>query len=320
MKKKTVNYNERTPGAAPTAREEITLIDINSTDSTFTNASGGITKHYFNDVHYGSDPLRGLVFRTDYPDGSRVERLWWRNLPFETALNADPGNPFVRIEVRTLPDSSGGQGATAVSAAKQFTVDRNGNPRKTEEYAWTAFAAPSGGRITGLPAGATLVRTTENTFYNPVADVTQNVTSPADEANAYWNSGAKRHLHALKRSETRDAGSSVRAATEIEYDDFASDPTVPLGNKTKERRWNSERGAVSNPLTTANSAITSYTYTCLGRVATMTDPNGYVTKTEYDANCLFPKKQWDAETRPEERETHFTYDVQTGLVLSLIHI
>jgi RHS repeat-associated protein len=302
VKQKTVSYTEHT-SSGNTARTETTNITINDSDSTFTNPSGGITKHYFPDKNYLGSPLRGLVYRTDYPDGSRVQRLWWRNRT-NTMDSTDPGNPYVRIEVKSVPNASG---VPTKSAAKQFTVDRNGNPRIIEEYSWGD--PPSASQITSLPTNATLVRKTVNTYFNSTTDA-GNGTTPTDETNAYWNPASPRQRHLLKRQEVRNSAEVVKSASQFEYDS-----STVNGNKTAEFHWDSTKGAIVDPLTDSGSTATTYTYTCSGRLDTVTDPNGYKTKYTYDGNCLFPQTQYAAYQRPEQRQTTFTYDTPTGLLL-----
>lgn len=86
---------------------------------------------------------------------------------------------------------------------------------------------------------------------------------------------------------------------EIDYEN-----PLTANTRTQERRWDSAKSAShAAPLSAANAAITSYSYSCPGLVDTVTDPNGYQTKTGYDGNCLFPQWQTAANGWPEARTT-----------------
>ncbi|MFN0101990.1 MAG: hypothetical protein ACKV2U_07865 [Bryobacteraceae bacterium] len=313
VKKKAVSYLEHFEGTAPgtVPQTETTFITVSGSSTTFKNAAGGDTVHYFFDPRMMSEARRGLVYRTINPDGSEVERLWWRNRTYNTS-STDPANPYVKLEVSTLPNGSGG---ASRSSARQSTIDKNGNSRIGSEHDWVNYTSVprTGDKLTGAVPGSLLRRVT-NTYHNVAADADEGLSDAADSTAAYWNVSAPRNLRAVKRSETANGSLATQAVVEIDYQNY-----LVASNKTQERRWDSQKSASNAaPLTAANSVITGYSYNCFGLVETVTDPNGYQAKTGYDANCLFPEWHKQAFGRSEERYTLFTHDNSTGLLTQTV--
>ena len=339
---RTVKYVEHMDGetGSGTERTETTTYSFSNDSSTVTT-SGGTTPHSFYNTQSHPISLRGLVYKTVNPDGSQMERLWWRNRTNNTHDN-DPGNPYVRLEVRSIPNSSG---IATLATAKFFTIDRNGNPTLQKDYDWVSATTNVGilrtdGKVTGIVNGATTpaMRITSQTWHRSTTNAGDG-TVPGDETNAYWNPSAPRNLRAINRTEVGRESQVIipnqpitlqytaRAVSSVGWD-------AAFANKTSERHWDDQMdSAVPTTLTTLNSIGTSYTYssTCQGGlVDEVTDPNGYITKYTYAQKtpddqfiCLFPDTVTRAYGRAEAQKTTFTYDstapnyFKTGLVIKV---
>ncbi len=224
----------------------------------------------------GGDGRSGLVYRTVRKRGPAsnpvaqvtTERHWTR-LIFSGGGDDAPGglvvfNPVVAAEYTTLHDPNG---APVKMSAKTFQYDYNGNVTQVTEYDWfnpNSVSRDAAGVPTGVPAGATVLRTTTNSYYNPATS--------ASSTNVY----AKRTLpnamplilNALQQTTTGPA------QTQLSYDGQAYGVAPTKGNLTEERRWNNH---------TSQWVTVTHTYdpTNGNRIST-TDPNGNVTQFFYD--------------------------------------
>ena len=122
---------------------------------------------------YGSGAFSGLTFRSVRSGKERIDRHW-TSLVFSGGYQHAVGsqyslgnfNPVVDAEYLSLLDSSGNP---IKMSAKTFQYDYNGNVIETKEYDWfdpASVTFDSAGVPTGVPSGATLLRTTTNSYYN----------------------------------------------------------------------------------------------------------------------------------------------------------
>lgn len=124
--------------------------------------------------------LSGLVYRTIRPF-SKTERHWTNRQFTGASLNSPGGvltfNAVVDAEYTTLTNASG----TALKmSARTFQYDYNGNVTQTTEYDWfdpLLVSRDSYGIPTGVPAGASVLRVTSNSYYN--------AATTASSANVY---------------------------------------------------------------------------------------------------------------------------------------
>lgn len=150
--------------------------DLGASSQTYVNDNSVVSENSypqmamlgsgFGGAYYG---VSGLVYRTMKPF-QKVERHW-ANLIFTGANLNSPGgtvvfNPVVDAEYTTLTDAAGNN---LKMSAKTFQYDFNGNVTQTTEYAWfdpALVSRDSNGVPTGVPGGATVLRTTNNSYYN----------------------------------------------------------------------------------------------------------------------------------------------------------
>ncbi|MEZ5403663.1 MAG: RHS repeat-associated core domain-containing protein [Bryobacteraceae bacterium] len=317
---------------------EVTFYDVMPASAGATSSKvrkpNGETEYFFRQRSTPSDPLRGLVYRTKNPDGSLTEREWVRNPPVSPNYGiptGDPGNPFVRMEVRSLANTAG---AAVKSAIVVSALDKNGNKRTVDEYwntapgsnGWFDFSAiarssyGSAPILTGaLPQSAgQYLRTTTRTYENPAGLFSDNSNS----AFAYSNPGSsaipfKRALKTETVSETVVGINSTRAATQYGYDNPAT-----TANVNSVRRWDSEMAAAfSLPLGVANSIHEQATYGPGGRKETTTDARGTVTKYEYEPGPQpphpYPNKMiQDSASGGIQLTTALGFDASSGLPTS----
>ncbi|MBZ5555625.1 MAG: hypothetical protein LAO21_23205, partial [Acidobacteriia bacterium] len=252
------------------------------------------------------------VWNYEIADGSERH---WTHLNFRGENVVGPGgsilnfNPVVDAEYTTLKENG-----VAVMSAKMFQYDYNGNVTQETEYDWFDPGSVNRdvqGVPTGPPAGATVLRVTNRSYYNQA--------SGPDLTNVYARrsitTGTPLILNALQ--ETTVGASS----TQFSYDNQAYGTPPTRGNLSRESRWDSahnqwvttqhaydnygNRTSTTDPLghsaayyyedsthalptsvvsalneTVAQTTYTAYDYST-GRVTSQTDPNGNVTATEY---------------------------------------
>ncbi len=273
--------------------------------SQITNPDGStIVEHRFlQGPAFGSAfGKSGFAYRTTRPF-SRIERHW-TNKVFSGASIASPNgnvdfNSVVDFEYTTLTDASGNN---LKMAAKAFQYDFNGNLTQTTEYDWfdpALVSRDSLGVPTGVPAGATVLRTTVNSYHNQATSSTSgNVYAKRNISTA-----APLILNALQQTTTGPA------ITRLSYDGLAygSGPTV--GNITSQSVWDD----LDNKWITS-----SQTYGAYGNVATKTDPRGKVTQFYYDdsTHALPNRVVVDPQNGTGTQTTTTAFDFSTGLVTS----
>ena len=143
-----------------------TYLADNSTVTEMKYPQGAAMGTGFGGAYYA---VSGLGYRTTRPF-SKTERHW-SNLIFTGAYLNSPGgtvtfNPVVDAEYTTLTDANGN---ALKMSAKTFQYDYNGNVTQTTEYDWFDPALVSrdvNGVPTAVPAGATVLRVTNNSYYN----------------------------------------------------------------------------------------------------------------------------------------------------------
>jgi len=246
--------------------------------------------------------LTGLSYRSVRPF-SKTERHW-TNLRFSGVLSTSPGgaltfNPVVDAEYTTLTDAAGN---ALKMSARTMQYDFNGNLTQATDYDWfdpSLVSRDSYGIPTGVPVGATVLRVTNNSYFN---------AAPSDtSANVY----AKRSISTgapliLNAPQQATVGSSI---VQFSYDGqvYGAAPTV--GNLTTKKVWDD---LDSKWITTSN------TYDVYGNVATTTDGRGKVTTFTYgDATHALPTTVTvDPQNGTGSQSTNTAFDYYTGLVTS----
>ncbi len=307
---------------------------IGSEGSTVTGPDGGVTTEVFGATDAGGQRLQwdsGLSLRKVLPDGTKVEKVWARNLPVGCGgwicSPYSAINPYVDKEFISIKDLDGNDVLTAI---KDFTYDKNGNMVEVKEYDWMpynivprTFSFPI-----GLPEGADdlyLKRVTRTEFFNGTPNAE---AADYGDPDSYHLSSSPRLLRLARSSEMRDASGTPKSRTEMTYDYTSYGPNTIGGNLTGTRAWDSYKGGSSRPysypLTATNSIGTSMTYTPLGMPETTTDANGTVTRITYGAivapngvvTDLYPTKNVAAHGTAVARTSSLTYDFHTGLATS----
>jgi YD repeat-containing protein len=188
-------------------------------------------------------------------------------------------------------------------SARKYQYDFNGNLTQQIDYDWFDPALVSRsveGVPTGVPAGATVLRTTDYSHYNQAAT--------AGSANVY----AKRSLSTatpliLSAPRLTTLGLSV---VKFGYDGQAFDVAPTAGNLTTK--------SVYDDLDD-KSITTSSTYDVYGNVLTATDGRGKVTQYFYDdtTHALPNRVVVDPQNGTGTQTTTTVYDYATGLVTSV---
>ncbi len=329
---KTLSYDlEYDGGSVPTS--ETWTYSVGSESSSVGGPDGGVTVDLFGSTDGGGNILpwnSGLSMRTEYPDGTKVEKIWARNFPTGclTAICTASAaiNPYVDIEFRTIQDSAGNFTLTSI---KDFVYDKNGNVTEVKEYDWIPYAEVprSNGFPTGLPAAAAgyLKRTARTEFYN---DTPEASSSYYYDPDSYHLQSSKRLLRLTKSTEIHDGAGVPLSRSETDYDHTSYSMNTIGGNMTAARSWDSFKGGsprgYSTPLTPANSISTSTTYNLFGMPETSTDANENVTRVTYGSvqgpngvvSDLYPTQTVNAYGTAIARTSRSVYDFHTGVVTS----
>ncbi|HKV34161.1 MAG TPA: LamG-like jellyroll fold domain-containing protein [Pyrinomonadaceae bacterium] len=244
----------------------------------------------------------GLSYRTKRPF-TMTERHWI-NLLFSGGDNWGPGglspfNPVVDYEYTTLLDANNNP---LKMSAKKFQYDYNGNVTQTIEYDWfdpALVSRDTEGVPTGVPASATVLRTTNSSHYNQAVGSTS--------TNVY----AKRPLATpapliLNAPKETTLGTSI---VRLSYDGQAYNVAPTVGNLTKKEVW---VDVDSKWIPTSN------TYDLYGNVLTATDARGKVTQFFYDdaTHALPNRVVVDPQNSTGTQTTTTVYDYSTGVVTS----
>ena len=283
--------------------------DLGASSQTYVNDNSIISEnsHLQNATlgsGFGGDTygVSGLVYRTTKPF-VKVERHWINLIFTGAALNSPGGtvafNPVVDAEYTTLTDA---QGNNLKMSAKTFQYDYNGNVLQTKEYDLfdPALVSRDGkGVPTGVPAGATLLRTTNSSYYTSA--------TTASSGNVYAKraiaTGTPLILNALQQT---TVGPSI---VQLSYDGQAYGVAPTVGNLTTKKMW---VDIDSKWITTSN------TYGVYGNLATSIDGRGKVTQFFYDdaTHALPNRVVVDPQNGTGTQTTTTAYDYSTGLVTS----
>jgi hypothetical protein len=210
---------------------------------------------------------------------------------------AAPFNPVVDYEYTTLLDAND---VKLKMSAKKFQYDFNGNVTQITEYDWfdpALVSRDAEGVPTGVPASATVMRVTNNSYYNQaVGSTSTNVYAKRPLAT-----GTPLVLNALKES---TIGPSI---LQFSYDGQAYGVAPTVGNMTTKKMW---VDLDSKWITTSN------TYDVYGNIATVTDGRGKVTQFFYDdaTHALPTRVVVDPQNGTGTQTASTAYDFHTGLV------
>jgi RHS repeat-associated protein len=277
----------------------VTAPDGSSTAETSYTGSPGMGQFF------GSGGKAGLVYRSKTSNTQMVERHWIMT-PFSGANTYATGsfqsatfNPVVDAEYLSLLDSSG---VAVRMSAKTYQYDFNGNLIQQTDYDWfdpALVSRDTSGVPTGVPASATVLRTTSNTYYNPATS--------SSSANVYAKralaTGTPLILSALQQTTTGPA------TTQLSYDGQAYGTAPSIGNLTSQSVWDD----LDNKWITS-----SQTYGAYGNLASKTDARGKVTQFYYDdsTHALPNRVVVDPQNGTSTQTTAIAYDYYTGLIIN----
>lgn len=310
-KSKTLTYRRGHDGSTATDTWTYNIDDYTGYSSV-GGPGGSVTQEYFIPTSQGK--MGGTVYKTVNPDGSVVERLWAQN-PISSQFTVYATyNPYVKTEFVSIPNAAGTLVSTAI---KDYVYDQNGNVRFVTEYDFVSYSSvPRGqnGRPTGIPAGATPVRTTE-TNYHVVAPFSTG-GSYTTLSNFYGHPNAPRVISAPINTRLRIGGQTgaIISASEITYDN-----PLTTANPVTTRAWDSTKGAWTSPLTTSNSNAVQTQYDIYGNPTLITDARGVQTFIEYgqvgNVTGLYPTMSHAAYGTSLQRNSTTAYDFATGLAM-----
>jgi RHS repeat-associated protein len=253
---------------------------------------------------FSGDGKAGLVYRSNRSNKEMVERHWTL-MAFDGANTGPAGsnsgfvtfNPVVDAEYSSLLD---GNGDPLKMSAKTYSYDYNGNLLTTTDYDWfdpASVSRDAQGVPTGVPSGATVLRTTSNDYYNGA--------SSSSSSNVY----AKRSLStftplilsALQQSTT---GAAI---ARLSYDGYSYGTAPSVANLTSKSVWDD---VASDWITT------SMDYDTYGNVTTSVDGRGKTTTIAYDSSTHAQPTSVtvDPQNSTGTQTTSTVYDYYTGLV------
>ena len=307
VSKKQVHYQAEYDGASTPVVEtwEYSLTEM---ESVTTGPDQGVTHEYFFQTNVDTWNS-GLVYKSERPDGSTIERVWQQNIPFGYGTSLPKANPYVKTEFTSIKNAGGTNVSTGIES---YVFDKNGNVTQTSEYDWVNYSSvPRGGdgKPTGvIPGAAPKKRVTTNAYYNPtpVAD------SAAFDPDIYTQGSAHQIRNAIAATEISD-GTVVRSRVELTYDNPST-----TGNVTKKASWDSTKGGYSNPLTPSNSISVQTEYNnTFGNPSMRTDERGNQTKFIYGDvggfTDLYPTQIKSAFGTTVQRTENRAYDFYNGL-------
>jgi RHS repeat-associated protein len=308
VSKKQVHYQAEYDGTSTPVVDtwEYSLTEF---ESVTTGPDQGVTREYFFQTNVGTWDS-GLVYKTENPDGTTIERVWQQNIPFGYGTSLPKANPYMKTEFTSIKNAGGTNVSTAIDS---YLYDKNGNVTQKSEYDWVNYGSvprAADGKPTGvIPGSAPKKRVTTRTYYNstPVAD------STAFDPDIYTQGSAHQIRNAVEASEVSD-GTQIRSRAEFLYDNPST-----TGNLIKKTSWDSTKGGYSNPLTPANSISAQTQYNNpFGNPSLQTDERGNQTELVYGNvggfTDLYPTQIKTAFGTAVERTETRDYDFHNGLV------
>ncbi len=313
---------------------ESTTYSVNriSGQTTITAPDGGVTQvYFFPNTQFYPALMGGLTYKIVDPSGTTVQQSWEQNVPLSAPQPNVPlgnyqfSNPFAAAEYTT----TAGKSRVTLS-----TEDENGNvTSKTESVWWDSNANPITTTANGMasatpPSAATAARVTNYSYQFPMPD---SQTTPAVNANAYWNS-ASAYLSAVTAVQVRPSAAGTPTSWKEYSYAAALNPPQPgfPGSLEVQTEFDLDTQKGSAPtctapcLTGANAITRSYTYVgAAANIASSTDPNGIVTSYRYYPNAIvngatapnvFMTEKDVAVGTGVEQSSTYTYDVYTGAV------
>jgi RHS repeat-associated protein len=282
---------------------------LTESNSVITSPDGGQTREDFYQTNVETWNS-GLVYKTQLPDGSVVERVWQQNIPYGYGTGIQPrANPYTKTEFHSIRNAAEALVSTAI---KSYTYDKNGNVTQTSEYDWVPYGdVPRGGdgKPTGaIPGSAQIKRVSNTTFYNSTPSAESAVYDP----DIYTQGSTPDFRQAASAVEVTN-GTQVLSRTELFYDNPST-----TANLTQKTNWDSTKGVYSSPLTTGNSISTSTQYNAYGAPVLITDGLGYQTQFVYGLingfGDLYPTQVKNAYGTAIQRTESREYDFYGGLV------
>jgi RHS repeat-associated protein len=246
----------------------------------------------------------GLAYRNTRP--FMMTERHWTNLKFSGASIDKPGgiisfNPVVDFEYTTLLDANNNP---LKMSTKSFQYDYNGNMTQETDYDWidnvAGVSRDAQGVPIGIPSGATVLRTTNNDYYNQAGG--------ASSGNVY----AKRDLTyatPLILSALEQTAITNGSTVQLSYDGNPYGTVPTIGNLTSKSVYDD----IDNHWITTSMGYDSY-----GNVTSTTDGRGKVSTIAYDS-CAHAQPV-SVTVNPDNgtgAQTSYTsYDCYTGLVTS----
>ncbi|MGB5014310.1 MAG: hypothetical protein WBO68_09825, partial [Pyrinomonadaceae bacterium] len=284
-----------------------------SVSGSVTNPDGSVhTEQYHpTNIEHGVDFATGFggqIARTVDP-GIMHEKSWvalaGTFVVTGTAANWLAGNAAVDTEYTTLLASDGT--TRQKMSAKKFAYDYNGNVTQVIEYDWfdPSTVTFSSGFPQGVPSGATVLRVTNNSYYNDA--------SSYSSSNSYQTRtvGSSTVILGKVKQSTVGTTSTVKSDTKFSYDSGSYGTAPTLGNLTKVSAYNDVNSTWIDMLKT---------YSSRGNVTSTIDPNGNETRITYGSiggySDLYPTETIAAYGTSIARTTTAEYDFYTGLVTS----
>jgi RHS repeat-associated protein len=287
--------------------------------ATITAPDGGVTVE--------SQNRGGFPFKTVYPDGTIVSRLWEENDPSNATqtpipeisqdINGQipPVNAFVAMQFRTVPNAQRSPVKTAITS---MIADFNGNTTQEAEYDWVPYntlTLDAYNQPNGANPPATTRRTTNRTYYGPT-----NGGGNLCSQGFYCDPNAAQTIGLI--SSRQVLGDGVGSRSEFCYDNPSS-----TGNLVLEARWDSTRGGTPfSPLVTCSnglSGLQSYavapfsgTSDIYGNLLTSRDANGNVTQRAYGSIQYTSNLYPTTVTLPDTSTIQLNYEYFTGIVTS----
>lgn len=312
--RKDITYQREYDGTSSPVTETWNYEIFPGSYGQVTTPDGGVFRETVKTSFLSNPWDNGLPIKTEGPDGSKVERIWEHNTPF----GLDHMNPCLKTEFTSIRDTP--TGSFTKTAIVDYTYDKNGNLLQEVTYDWVDYQSiprDANGNVTGIPSGILPVRIETMSYHVSVPAASDAFN---DHIFVYHKPTSPRLRNATAWSEVRDGNGNTKARTEFTFDDATT-----TGNLTLQRSWDSAKGALTLPLTSANSIATSNQYDPIyGNLTLTTDPQGRQTEYVYDAvNGFANLYVTEAVAEPGtslESTTRKEYDFYSGLLTRTIDV